>query len=596
MLLILIATLTPAIVGGVLFLDYRESQIADAKRGLVTATRQTAQGLTDTVRSTAQLHYGLSRARDFEQEDRAACSDFLAQVLSEHPQYTGILTIKPDGQLFCDSLRTQRQLNMTDRQYFQNATKSKDPLAVEPVFGRLTGIAVLQIAYGVRNQAGAPRFVLLASLNLENYMQMRSRALSVPNAVIALMDDKGTVLTWHPGGKTKPGVSIENSPLFQFARASRDVSVRENIEVDGVSRIWAASTLPGFEAAGLHVVVGASSDDLLAAANQRLKQALVTLAVVWVLVFVSAWALAELAIRRQVARVTKAVSHFSAENFDTRIGAPYPSGEIGDLMVTLDRAFALIQSQREMIQQLNAGLERRVADRTEQLEVSVRELEGFTYTVSHDLRAPLRAISGFSHLLMEKYADKLDAEGVRRITAIRDNCQKMSKLIDDLLEFSRIGRVPLATAVVDMNRLVSEVIDAFRERGEKMPQLVLGTLPHARGDENLIRQVWVNLLGNAIKFSGKHEQPAVEVGGYESNGECVYDVKDNGAGFDMRYYEKLFGVFQRLHDEREFSGTGVGLAIVQRIVLGHGGRVWAEGTVGKGAAFYFSLPREAQAE
>ncbi len=591
LLLILFATLLPAMVGGVIFLQYRESQIVDAKRELATATGQVAQALTDTVRSTAQLHYGLSRARDFDTQDRGACSDFLADVLKEHPQYTGILTVKPDGQLFCDSLRTGRTLNLTDRQYFQSAITSKNPLAVEPVFGRLTGIAVLQIAYGVRQPTGEPKFVLLASLNLEKYMQARSQALPRQDVLIALMDDKGTILTWHPRGEKMRGTSITTSPLFAFARESRGVSVRENIEVDGVSRIWASSALPEFEEAGLHVLVGVSRSDLLAAADQTLKQALMTLAVVWLLIFAGAWALAEMAIRRQATRLIGAVSQFSSGNFGARIGAPYPRGELGDLMMALDHAFDLIQSQREVIQQLNTDLERRVAERTAQLEVSVKELEGFTYSVSHDLRAPLRAIDGFSRLLTRDYGSKLDEEGVRRLDVIRNNSQMMGKLIEDLLAFSRLGRESLSTGMIDMNGLAREVVEEFRQNGEILPQLTLGILPQARGDASLIKQVWVNLLGNAAKFSGKREQPVIEVSGHEDGGECIYLVRDNGVGFDMRYYDKLFGIFQRLHSMAEFTGTGVGLAIVQRIVSRHGGRAWAEGKVGEGATFYFSLPR-----
>lgn len=596
LLLILFATLLPAILGGVRLLERRDAQFAEARRDLEIAVRQVARDLSDTVRSTAQLHYGLSRARDFDTQDRAACSEFLAGVLKEHPQYTGILTIKPDGQLFCDSLHTGRTLNLSDRQYFQAAITSQNPLAVEPVFGRLTGIAVLQIAYGVRTPAGEPKFVLLASLNLEKYMAARAPDLLRHDVVIALVDSKGTILTWHPDGEKMRGTSLANSPLFAFARAIQGVSVRENIAVNGVSRLWAVSGLPEFDDAGLRVLIGASTADLLATANQRLAQSLAILAAIWLLVFAGAWALAELAIRRPAARVIAAVSQFSGGDFGARIGAPYPSGEIGALMAALDQAFALMQSQRNEIQQLNAGLERSVAERTAQLEVSVKELEGFTYTVSHDLRAPLRAIDGFSRLLIRDFADKLDEEGMRRLGVIRDNSHKMSMLIEDLLAFSRLGREALSTAAIDMNGLVSEVVDEFRQNGEALPPLALGNLPPARGDAALIKQVWVNLLGNAAKFSGQRAQPVIEVSGRAEGGEAIYMVKDNGAGFDMRFYDKLFGIFQRLHGMAEFAGTGVGLAIVQRIITRHGGRVWAEGKVGAGATFYFSLPQGAQNE
>jgi light-regulated signal transduction histidine kinase (bacteriophytochrome) len=225
------------------------------------------------------------------------------------------------------------------------------------------------------------------------------------------------------------------------------------------------------------------------------------------------------------------------------------------------------------------------------LEASNKELESFSYSVSHDLRSPLRAIDGFSRILQEDYAGKLDDESRRLLGVIRDNSQKMGRLIDDLLEYSRLGRKPLSTVEIDMKRLVEEVLGELQVSGEKPPRLVLGALPPARGDAMLVKQAWANLMGNAIKFSSKRERPVIEVSGREDGAESVYCVKDNGAGFDMQYYDKLFGVFQRLHSAEEFSGTGVGLAIVQRVITRHGGRLWAEGKVNEGATFYFALPK-----
>ncbi|HEX9672531.1 MAG TPA: ATP-binding protein, partial [Burkholderiales bacterium] len=554
--------------------------------------QRVARVLRDTVRATAQLHYGLSRARDLDTQDKAACSAFLADVLKEHPQYTGILTITPKGDLFCDSLRTGRALHLTDRRYFQQALTSENPLAVEPAFGRLTGIAVLQVAYAARRETGEPRFVLLASLNLEKYMQLRATSLPRESAVIALMDGKGTILTWHPDGEKVRGTSIADSPLFRFAREHLDGDVREFTEVGEASRIWAVSALPEFSEAGLHVLVGVSGKDLLAAANRNLGQALSILAIVSLLVFAGAWALVELGVRRQAARIIAAVARFSGGNFGARIGKPYPRGEIGNLMSALDHAFELIQAQRDVIQRLNADLERRVAERTAQLETSNKELEGFTYTVSHDLRTPLRAIDGFSRILEEDYGGKLDDEARRLIGVVRENTRKMGQLIDDLLTFSRLGRNPIAATSINMEALARSAlaeIDAPAAAGGA--RIEIHALPEAWGDPAPIKQVWINLLSNAVKFSGKREQPVIEVSGRKNAAEVVYCVKDNGAGFDMKYYDKLFGVFQRLHGNDEFPGTGVGLAIVRRIVSRHGGRAWAEGKMGEGAAFYFSLPK-----
>ena len=247
----------------------------------------------------------------------------------------------------------------------------------------------------------------------------------------------------------------------------------------------------------------------------------------------------------------------------------------------------------QAIRELNAELLTKAA----QLGSTNKELESFSYSVSHDLRAPLRAIDGFAEIIQEDYAGKLDTEAQRYLAVIRENSKRMGMLIDDLLAFSRLGRQPVTTAEVNVQSLVHEVIDellrseALRTNGKPAPRIDVGTLPEVRGDRTLLRQVWTNLIENAVKYSSKTPQPHIEVGGAAGEEENLYFVRDNGVGFSMEYAEKLFGVFQRLHRADEFSGTGVGLAIVQRVVTRHGGRVWAEGKINDGALFSFALPR-----
>jgi signal transduction histidine kinase len=238
-----------------------------------------------------------------------------------------------------------------------------------------------------------------------------------------------------------------------------------------------------------------------------------------------------------------------------------------------------------------ARAEQAIVSHAARLEAANKELESFSYSVSHDLRSPLRAIDGFSRIVEEDYGDRLDDEGKRLLRVIRENGVRMGQLIDDLLQFSRLGRKPINSVPLDMNALAAEAYEEARTAApEKEPHIVLHSLPAASGDRGLIKQVWANLLENAIKYSSTREKPVIEVSGEKKGKEVHYRVRDNGVGFDMAYAHKLFSVFQRLHASTEFSGTGVGLAIVHRIVTRHGGRVWAEGKPGEGAVFHFTLP------
>jgi light-regulated signal transduction histidine kinase (bacteriophytochrome) len=225
------------------------------------------------------------------------------------------------------------------------------------------------------------------------------------------------------------------------------------------------------------------------------------------------------------------------------------------------------------------------------LKIANEELESFSYSVSHDLRAPLRAINGFSGILMENYAGSLGSDGARICKIINDSTLKMGRLIDDLLAFSRLNRTEIVRTSIDMTRLAQDVyLELTSPEQRQAINWKSGQLCHAEGDLALMRQVWINLIANAIKFSSKNSSPAIEINCRRLNGECEYCIRDNGVGFDMRYADKLFGVFQRLHTENEFEGTGVGLAIVNNIITRHGGWIKAEGKVDSGAAFYFSLP------
>lgn len=245
----------------------------------------------------------------------------------------------------------------------------------------------------------------------------------------------------------------------------------------------------------------------------------------------------------------------------------------------------------------NELLEQRVRERTAELQIANRELESFSYSVSHDLRAPLRAIHGFARILTDEYREQLDDQGRRVLDVVSSEAQRMGQLIDDLLNFCRLGKCALQPTRVDMEQMAREVYCELRQgASDREVGLSLRRLPAAAADPILIRQVWVNLLDNAFKYTRDEACPQIEIGGSTVDGEGIYYVRDNGIGFDMKYTEKLFKVFQRLHGPDEFEGNGVGLALVLRIVQLHNGRVWVEAEPGRGATFYFALPRRKSGE
>jgi light-regulated signal transduction histidine kinase (bacteriophytochrome) len=297
-------------------------------------------------------------------------------------------------------------------------------------------------------------------------------------------------------------------------------------------------------------------------------------------------------ITERIRRLRDSASTIGAGNLDHRIDI-----RGNDELAELSRAFNAMTAK---LQRSYRDLENEIAERTRaeailaenttKLEVINRELESFSYSVSHDLRAPLRAIAGFSQMILKKEGARFDEETRRRFRVITENVETMGRLIDDLLAFSRLGRQEPTRVDLDMEGLVREVWqELVAIHPDRKISLTISQLPAAPGDRTLIRQVYGNLLGNAVKFTRGRDPAVIEAGSCIMDDERVYYVRDNGIGFDMKYHDKLFGVFQRLHSDTEYEGTGIGLALVQRIINRHGGRVWAESEPDKGATFYFSI-------
>ena len=360
LLLVTLATLVPAALLGIRFFQNRAAEIQSALAALSMQANNIANDLDEKIQGTAQLQYGLGRAVDLDSANRAECSAFLSAVREQYPQYTGILTITPNGNLFCDSLQTSRELDLKDRVYFQKALALKDAVTLQPAFGRLTGMSVLQIAYPARTAAGQLKYVLLASFNLQKFADFHNQRLSTDLSIL-LLDKDGTVLA-SPSGpdwKKRPGTSIAGTDLFRLAAQTADQPAglaREVARIDGSKEFWAAVNTPAIRDAGLYVMVGISKGSLVAAADKRLYEDLGVVGLVSLLLFAGVWTLAEIGVRRQVGRIAAMAKQLGSGALSIRIEPPYPTGELGGLMAELNAAADSLQRQHAAIADLNRKL------------------------------------------------------------------------------------------------------------------------------------------------------------------------------------------------------------------------------------------------
>ena len=417
----------------------------------------------------------------------------------------------------------------------------------------------------------------LAFQNPDDASQVLRSIRNDPNMVAAaLYDESGRLFAFFP--ENAPGGTIPTLPgTIGHRFAAHHLMVFQPVVEDG-RRLGTIYLYSGLRALDQRLRV-----ELLVLLLAVLGSAVVALAL-------STW------LQRRIAHPLVALTtvvRSVSETRDYSVRARIQSDdEVGVLAESFDTMIGEIQRRDREIRTLNADLERRVAARTAELEASNKEMEAFSYSVSHDLRAPLRHVDGFVELLSKHLGSTLDEKGRKYIATISGAAKRMGNLIDDLLVFSRMGRSEMRTTSVDLGALTDEVIQELKqdEAGRKVEWKV-GRLPAVQGDPAMLRQVLANLLSNALKYTGPQEKARIEVVGEAQNGEIVVSVRDNGVGFDATYAHKLFGVFQRLHTNDEFEGTGIGLANVRRIVSRHGGRTWAEGAVGHGATFFFTLPR-----
>ena len=593
LILVIAAMLVPAILVGLRFVQNRTNEINTALANLSASAKDISVDLDEKIQGTAQLHYGLARARDLDTRDKAACSAFLSAVREEYRQFTGILTINPDGSLFCDSLRTDRTLDLRDRTYFRQALAARDTVTLEPVFGRLTGISVLQIAYPVRRESGELKFILLASFNLQKFADYHNKRLSGETEIL-LVDKKGTVLV-APDEKdwTEPaGATIANSELFRFAAEPGGRPLREVTDRNGRTRVWAVARSPLDRDAGLYILVGRSKGSLLAAANTRLYEDLAILAVALLLLLAGVWLLATMSVGRQVGRLAAMATKLGLGDLSARIAPPHPRGELGGLMTLLNATAGSLERQRAAIDELNQKL-----TQSQKME-AMGQLTG---GVAHDFNNLLTVILGNAEHLTEKLAAHKELHGIAE--SIVTAAERGSDLTRSLLAFARkqplMPRdIDIGERIVGMEPLLRRTLGEHIECEFRLDE----NLWQASVDPGQLASALLNLVLNARDAMPSGGKLTVEVqntslgeSDVDVNGEArpgdyvLIAVTDSGTGMTAEVAGRAFEPF--FTTKEVGKGTGLGLSMVYGFARQSGGSMQIRSEPGHGTAVKLFFPR-----
>ncbi|MCL4502646.1 MAG: ATP-binding protein [Deltaproteobacteria bacterium] len=566
------------------YLNERKQAIREVQRDELVAARNLATIQETLINNTRQLLTTLTQIPQVRQRDRAACNLLFARVLKQCPYYATLVAADLKGWVFAGAPETKEPVNIGDRHFFMIALQTQAFCVGEPVLGRINNRYSINLSCPILDARGRVHGILAAGLDLQWLGSLLAKSDFPPGTAMGLIDNTGKVLFRYPEPLEYIGRMLPDNLIK--AMAENDEGVAEGEGLPGDKRLFAFARLPS-PWQGLRVVIGLPRDWAFDKANHDLWRNLIWLAVVALVTLAVARFGTNFFILQPVDKLLKVTRRLTHGDLAARSGGPYQAGELGQLSQAFDQMADSLQERDADLKKTAAELQERVQD----LAASNKELENFTYSVAHDLRAPLRAIGGFARVLLEDYPDKLDADGQRYLNIIEGEARKMGRLIDDLLALARLRRKEMRITRLDMSVLVQETLNELQAaHPERDLQFEIQTLPSAWGDRAMLHQVFGNLLLNAIKFTRDRETALIQVSGWSEAENEVFCVRDNGVGFDMKYVDKLFGVFERLHPEQDFEGTGVGLAMARRIIERHGGRMWAEGRLGEGAAFYFTLP------
>ncbi len=563
---------------------------AEAARG-VAADAAAIQDLVSQSRATL-VTFGITYAIQRHQWDLAQGNT--ERLLKAHPEYAVLGAADGSGTIQASVPRTSAPLNIADTAFFKEAVASRDLVVSGYTRDPITGKAAVIVALPAYTIAGKLVAVDYIAFDPATLAQRLSPATG--DSVETLVDASGTVVAQNPAGKKVVGRPLSSTALSRLVLGGGQGSASLT-GPDGAFRQYFYTPVGQTSGEPLSVVVGYSPEALSAGETRTFLLALGGFVLATTAALLIAAIVGTYSIYRPAHQLAEAAERVTEGDLAARVDFGERSDEIGalgrefnDMAASIQHQVADLEAARNEVDALNEDLERRVRRRTAELEEANKELEAFSYSVSHDLRSPLRAIDGFSNVLLEDYSDVLDEQGRNDLKRVRENANRMGDLIDSLLRLSRLSRQEMAVGEVDLSGIAQEIGERSRESApERDVTFVIEPDVTAQADPDLLRIVLDNLLSNAWKFTSKHASARIEFGATRSPSETVYFVRDDGAGFDMAYAGKLFGAFQRVHGQSEFPGIGIGLATTARIIRRHGGRIWAEGEPEKGATFFFTV-------
>ncbi len=561
----------------------REVAVAQVQRW----ARTVADHQEQLVVTTELLLTALARNEAVRSGGRAECEALLRALRDLHTQYANIGVADSTGKVIC-SAQPAGYVDISDRPYYRGAMASQRMAGGDYQVGRITRARTLNYGYPVTDASGRVRRVVYAAINLDWLSNWTLRTSVPPGTALVLADTTGLIAYRYPETERYSGMRMDSS-VHELLRAGMPGGERRARGVDGVERFVATVTVPGPQS-NFRLLVGVPASQAYSLSYQLGRRATIFIVILLAGVLAIGWMLADQLITKRVAVLNAMTQRLAQGDLSARTGITQGKDELAQLARSFDSMADALQRSRQDLAELNEELEERVRQRTNELSALNRELEAFSYSVSHDLRSPLRSMDGFSQALLEDYGPQLDDTGRDYLQRIRNAAQRMGLLIDDLLQLSRVARADLEHTHVDLSKLSHEVVQELRQsEPDRVVDVVIAGGMTLDADPGLMHLALQNLIGNAWKFTSRKPHARIEVGSTQVDGQQAFFVRDNGAGFDMKYADKLFAPFQRLHSANEFAGTGIGLATVQRIVMRHGGRVWADAQPDAGATFYFTM-------